>query len=330
MENFKCNKSHNYRYKSAFAKEIVQFLNYKTACGFKSSSYAPALRLFDAFCEERKISSPVFTKEDAHAWMKLRACESSVTQYGRLNKVKLFLTYLLTRGYQVFVYGNVRYQPSSFAPHIYTDRECELYFMAVDSCNGLGSRNAVQYPVLFRLLYCCGTRIGETLAIRKCDVDLEKGVIALKQTKGGGERYIVVGDDMKVLLRTFAEKRFHEVEEDGLIFTNNSGHRIDPTVIHDAHKQFLHEAGIPYLGEGKGPRIHDFRHHFAVYSFKRMADSGLDMYVFLPILAAYLGHENIRGTEHYVRLAIQHFPSIGEKMKDKVRKIFGDIDYEND
>ena len=63
--------------------------------------------------------------------------------------------------------------------------------------------------------------------------------------------------------------------------------------IYEKHRDFLFRAGIPYIGDGNGPRIHDWRHHMAVYSFKQMTDSGLDMYVALPILSTYLGHKTI-------------------------------------
>ena len=63
----------------------------------------------------------------------------------------------------------------------------------------------------------------------------------------------------------------------------------------------------------------------AVYSFKQMTDSGLDMYVALPILSTYLGHKTIFATEKYVRLTLQLFPYIEEKFHSMVDRIFGKI-----
>ena len=69
----------------------------------------------------------------------------------------------------------------------------------------------------------------------------------------------------------------------------------------------------------------------AVYSFKQLTDSGLDMYVALPILSAYLGHKTIFATEKYVRLTLQMFPYIEEKFRDAAERIFGggDVDEEH-
>ena len=93
------------------------------------------------------------------------------------NFSKNFLRYLSLKGYDVYVVRDVRFIPSNFKPHIYTKEETERYFKAVDNYSDLNRKNAIQYPVLFRILYCCGTRISETLSIRKRDIDLDKGII---------------------------------------------------------------------------------------------------------------------------------------------------------
>jgi len=62
-----------------------------------------------------------------------------------------------------------------------------------------------------------------------------------------------------------------------------------------------------------------------------MIDSGLDMYVALPILSTYLGHKTIYATERYVRLTMSLYPYIEERFKDKINKVFGEAEkYEND
>jgi integrase len=109
------------------------------------------------------------------------------------------------------------------------------------------------------------------------------------------------------------------------IFTSTNGSRCNGEVIYDHHRVFLNQAGIPYIGGGKGPRIHDWRHTFAVYSFKKMIDEGKDMYVALPILSKYLGHKTIYATEPYVRLTMNLFPYIEKQFKKKMDIVFGEV-----
>lgn len=82
-------------------------------------------------------------------------------------------------------------------------------------------------------------------------------------------------------------------------------------------------AGIPYLGERNGPRIHDWRHTFVVKSFKQMIDSGMDMYTSLPILSTYLGHKSIYSTEKYLRLTMSLYKYIEDKCRKQMEDIFG-------
>ena len=122
-------------------------------------------------------------------------------------------------------------------------------------------KDAIQYPILFRILYCCGSRITETLYIRKKDVDLDEGIIRLDETKNGQERYIVLGNDLHHLLKQFADKCFYLLADDDYIFTNCRGERLKGSTVYEKHRLFLKKAGIPYRGNGQGPRVHDWRHH---------------------------------------------------------------------
>ena len=139
-----------------------------------------------------------------------------------------------------------------------------------------------------------------------------------------------MGDDLLFLVNEYADKCFYLFNEDDYIFTNANGGRLDEKAVYEKHREFLFQAGIPYLGDGNGPRIHDWRPHMALYSFKQMTDSGLDMYVALPILSAYLGHKTIFATEKYVRRTWQLFPYIEEKFQLMVDRIFGSIVKEGD
>jgi len=315
-----------YKFTSVFADEIQGYVNYKSAAGYVGNYFRRSLKAFDKFCTEQKIEEPVFTTLHASKWTGQRENESHTTHYSRVNASKNFLKYLSLKGYDVHVVRDVKYKGNDFKPHIYTNDETERYFLAVDSYTyGMNRKDAIQYPVIFRILYCCGTRINETLGIRKQDVNLDKGIILLNETKNNKQRYVVMGDDLKGLLNDYANKCFYLLKDTDYIFTNANGGRLHEKTVYEKHREFLFRAGIPYLGGGNGPRIHDWRHHMAVYSFKQMTDSGLDMYVALPILSTYLGHKTIFATEKYVRLTFQIFPYIEEKFHFMADRVFGSI-----
>lgn len=111
---------------------------------------------------------------------------------------------------------------------------------------------------------------------------------------------------LKDLITQYADKIFYSLEDTGYIFTTANGKRLSGDVIYELHRKFLSKAGIPYIGNGNGPRIHDWRHTFAFRSFKQLVDSGVDLYVALPILSTYLGHKTINATEKYLRLTVRY------------------------
>ena len=317
-------------YTSIFADEINEYLNYKISSGFKEASYCWNLNTFDKFCVKQMINAPIFTREFADEWLKRRNSEMSTTHYSRINVIKNFLIYLHKKGFDVTITRDISFRNTQFQPHIYTEDEIRKYFIAVDTFNSnKHKKSQIQLPVIFRILYCCGTRINETLGIRKQDVDLDEGIIRLFETKNDCERYIVLGDDLLKLIRQFASKCFYLLNDDDYIFTSSNGKRLGGDAIYDYHRVFLRQAGIPFIGDGKGPRIHDWRHTFSVYSFKQMLDAGVDMYVALPILSTYLGHKSIYATEQYVRLTMSMFPYIENKFKDKLDQVFAGVDYED-
>lgn len=311
-------------FKSGFAVELNNYIDYKIASGYKEKSFSVILKQFDSFCANREITSVSFSREDADSWCKIRETESTTSHYARVNKVKCFMEYLRLKGYDVYPLRDITFKATDFQPHIYTNDEIERYFNAVDTySSGKNRWEVIQLPVLFRILYCCGTRINETLGIKKKDVDLDNGIIRLLEVKNDCERFIALNDDLKNLLVQYADKCFYLFKDDDYIFPSLAGTRRDQTRLYDVHRRILHRAGIPYIGDGHGPRIHDWRHTFAVNAFKQMIDQGIDMYVALPVLSTYLGHKTIYATERYVRLTMELYPYLEEKCNDKFKQVFG-------
>jgi integrase/recombinase XerD len=64
----------------------------------------------------------------------------------------------------------------------------------------------------------------------------------------------------------------------------------------------LTEANIPYLGAGKGPRLHDLRHAYAIHRMMLWYEQDAVLGVKLPILATYLGHVSLLSSQYYLRL----------------------------
>ena len=98
--------------------------------------------------------------------------------------------------------------------------------------------------------------------------------------------------------------------------------------IYENFRKFLWAAGISHRGRGFGPRIHDFRHTFAVHCLKKWVTEDKDLMVYLPILRTYMGHFSFGETAYYLRLTADVFPQITMKLEtiyaDLIPELNGD------
>ena len=82
------------------------------------------------------------------------------------------------------------------------------------------------------------------------------------------------------------------------------------------YRSYLFQAGISHGGKGKGPRLHDLRHTFAVHALQKWIADGSDLLAKLPALSVYMGHRNTQSTAKYLRLTAEVYPELLEKIEN--------------
>lgn len=320
-----------YRLTSCFAAELENFRQIKLASGVKDVSIERYINYFDDFIRSHDVKKIIFTNDLNKEWIKPRSEEGEVIRYVRVNYSIEFLTYLKAKGYDVYIPRRLPYKSSRVQFYIYTEEERDQYFSYIDSIDYVKDPMiALAYPVIFRILYCCGTRVGETLSIKKKEVDLEQGIILLRKTKNGKERIIPLSRSLHELLKQYASKCFYLKTDEDYLFSHIDKRRINEQSIYWAHRRALEHAEIPYVGGGNGPRVHDWRHTMAVTSLENFSSSGANLYNVLPILKNYLGHTKVVSTEKYLHMVSQNYKSIISKAEKTTKYITGDNEYENE
>jgi integrase/recombinase XerD len=68
-----------------------------------------------------------------------------------------------------------------------------------------------------------------------------------------------------------------------------------------AIRRLLRDLGMKPPSGRLGARPYEFRHAFAVHRLTAWANAGVDVQARLPWLSAYLGHQNVLGTEVYIK-----------------------------
>lgn len=321
------NKSNSPIFFVGNCKELYpQFIKMKRSLGCKYYSEERMLANFDRFllAEFPDLGENEITQEAIERWDTKRPHESSKTHSSRKLVLRKFCEYSAMQGYNIFVSREkARYKSiSTFVPHIYSDDELKRFFMAVDNHTRrkVMLSNTLFYPTLFRLLYCCGLRLMEALNLLVSDVDLEKRTLLIRDTKFGKDRNVPFGEELAKTLERYL-RISHFSKPSDYFFTSPRGGRYSGKTVGAAFHEFREKAGIYHGGRNKGPRIHDFRHTFAVTRLKKWFDEGADIQTKLPVLSAYLGHCDLRGTQRYLRLTSQMYPRITRLFEDK----FGDV-----
>ena len=164
-------------------------------------------------------------------------------------------------------------------------------------------------PELLRVLYGCGLRLEEALRLRMRDVDLVQGVLHINDTKFRKDRLVPPARPLVVRLQKYAAALGPRSDEE-YFFPSPRGGRLDGGGVYRNFRELLHRCGIGHGGRGEGPRLHDLRHTFAVHTLLRWYREGADLQARMPVLATYLGHASIDGTQDYLQMTAELHPEI--------------------
>ena len=180
-------------FNSIFRSEIESFLAVRKAALSDSAFKHDACYLasFDTYLagiglQEKEISEPVFNR-----WQKTLTGKKS-TKANKIIVIRLFIKYLHSLGIQAYI-PVIPKVPDDYIPHIFSDEELGRIFNEADNIKVTGAQPNPQimiaFPMILRMLYGCGLRIGETLKLQMKDVDLDGGILTLLHSKHGKQRW---------------------------------------------------------------------------------------------------------------------------------------------
>ncbi len=224
------------------------------------------------------------------------------------------------------------YREYSYTPYIFSEQQLGLILGAIDSLckKGISTHSDLIFPVVFRILIGCGTRITETLCIEKKDIDLESGSLILRHTKDAKERIIPVAASLVKRFRLYQKKCqvFRNFDSKTWFFPNKNGLPYSSETAYSLFRRALSVAGISHGGRGKGPRLHDLRHTYAVRVLNKWVQAGNNLTTALPYLAIYMGHEGLKASQHYLRLTATMFPELLQTVEKKYGWIIPEVYHE--
>lgn len=289
------------------------YVAFRRSLGYKvCASDAYALSSFCSYLSGRTSRADSLARDDVEGYLARFAGKAASTIRGRECMARQLALYMRAKGLDAWVLPEQMITRASgeFVPYVFTSDEMRRIFRALDEelHSGPGSRNRLLYQVLFRLLYSTGMRVGEALGMGVSDVDLRSGVISVLHGKGDVSRLVPYHPSLGPWLEEYVSRRRRP--SDAFFFESPFGGMMsEPCVLTRFTKLILPRAGLA----PQAPRrmtVHSLRHTFACHSLDAAARSGADMQAYLPLLAAYMGHRDIRSTELYLRLTEERFGGI--------------------
>jgi len=261
-------------------------------------------------------------------WSEKKEYEHPGTLRNRVTVITHLADFMCGLGHAAYIFPtNDLPKEPKYIPHIYSVDELQRLFRQIDCCHYSAeapNRHLIM-PLLFRMLYCCGLRLGEALRLEVSDVDLDAGILLILESKNEVDRYVPMSEEFAELCRTYAKQVHTPMSAHKFFFPAPGEGRIVDMNIYSNFRRFLYKAGISHGGRGKGPRIMDLRHTFAVHCLKRMVLSGKDLNVYHQVLKTYMGHSFFKYTAYYLRLTKDMFPDIRQKIEAHYKRVLDSI-----
>lgn len=304
--------------KSVIAPYIDGLLMEKRANGYSYESEELVLNRFDTYCSKRHLHTPEITKAFLADWMERSDTEGEFNHGKRISCVRQLLLFMATCGVRVYIPHDFCHFKRAL-PHIFKNEEITSFFSVVDSYSRPDNRPlyerrlAWEYRLLFRWYLCCGLRNSEAAGIPTEQVDLEKGVLTILDSKGNKDRLVYLPGD---LADSSKEYYLHLSESLGFspewFFPGKDPKKPIPnTTVDNVFRRFWDKT--PYAGCSNRPTVHDFRFTFVVTRMNRWSEEGLDLQVMLPYLSRHLGHKSTNETFYYYYLVDDAYRTVEKK-----------------
>lgn len=304
-------------YRSVFRDEIGAHLSSREAeLGSETyRHYKRTITLFDGYLCRINHTGKEISESVIEGFIKEVSAGISVNTSGlHVHYIRQLLLYLTGCGYPCFIPRTLRTR-DTYVPYLYSDKDIEEIFKAADSFTAPHATKNIfigkEMPLILRLLFCCGLRVGETINIKVGDVDFKRDLIILRVTKKYKQRAVPYGEELsEIIYRYCAGMGILDDPEAYLFPARDKYSHVSENSVGNYYRIIRKEAGISNennIKNGRGACLHCFRHSFAVRSFDKNERNGIKAGESVPFLSTYLGHDSLYETEKYLKYSGDHF-----------------------
>ena len=300
---------------SVLAEPIAAFIAHKQALGRRFATEEKALRLLDHYlCEQQIDSIEAITPMVLESFLISRPRHSPRSFNHLLGVLRRFFQWMVSRGL-------IPDCPLTTSPRRVTQQRTPFIFNTaqarclLETAAQLASRpgapdRGATYRMIFALLYGLGLRVGEVSRLCVQDLDAQRRLLVIRESKFRKTRLVPFGPRLGTALADYLQQQLGRYEglapEQPLFsFSRKTSRPICPKTISWTFHQLLPALSLTIPQGVAPPHLHCLRHSFAVGTLLRWYREGVDPAARLIHLSTFMGHVSPSATAVYLTITAQ-------------------------
>jgi integrase len=288
-------------------------LDHQRALGKRYDTEEWNLRLFDRYLFEKKVQAVTdMTTELVESFLSSRP--RSTRSYNQLMGVlRQWFNWLVV--HERLSQSPLHLEPrrtTGARPQFLFDQAQAQHLIAVAARLPDGPNAPLRglvYSTIFALCYGLGLRVGEVTRLRFRDVDLDRCILSIHQTKFAKSRLVPFGPKLAAKLRGYVQQREAQMgrflpEQPLFCFRLDKNRSISPHTASNAFHQLWPKLGLKLPPGMAQPRLHCLRHSFAVGTLLRWYREGIEPMDRLLHLSTFMGHSHPSSTAVYLTITV--------------------------
>lgn len=304
---------------SALAERLADYLALRRAMGFQLEAQGRLLPQFVAYLDD--LGAETVTIEAALAWAVNPLATQPARVRERLSMVRAFARYLqaFDATAQVPPTNLVAAQRRRPVPYLFTEAEIAALLAAAATLRS--PLRAATYHAVIGLLAATGMRGCEARDLDRDDVDLDTGLLTIRQTKFNKSRQLPLHASTVAVLRDYTHVRqlLCPQPKTPAFFVSKAATRLVRNGMSTTFRELADDVGLAAHAGSGPPRLHAFRHTFAVTTLLAWYRDGENVAARMPLLSAYLGHANPASTYWYLQAAPELLAAAAARLDQPLR-----------
>ena len=286
---------------------VDTYLACRRQAGYELQIEGKQLYRFAAFADQSGHAGPV-TLELAMSWAVFQPRNQELNRLTAARRIEVLISF--ARYHQQFepdteippirLFGKAHQRK---VPHIYSNSEIHNLLNACASLHPAGGMRGLSCRAVISLLWATGMRVSEVTGLTRQDVDLDAGLIEVRDGKFRRSRWVPIQSTVAYELKRYEQQRdlaSPPIHRNEAYFISDFGRQVTTRSIHYAFDLLRKRLRLQVRGDHEHPRVHDIRHTFITRTLQRWQEQGIDIDKNILSLSTYVGHVKVTDTYWYV------------------------------